>query len=124
MIGYGERLRALRKENQLTLEGAARIVGVAKSTYAGYETEFRKPSLDKISLFADFYQVSVDYLLCLTDQQGTEEDQSHNAKTFLSKGDLHWDGVPLSEEELHYIRDFLETIAEKKSKQKSDKKFG
>ncbi|MBM7691199.1 transcriptional regulator with XRE-family HTH domain [Peribacillus deserti] len=113
MLGYGERLKELRLESSLTMEKAAKIVGIAKSTYAGYESEFRQPSLDKLSLFANYYRVSVDYLLNLTDQRERKEPSSHNAKVFLHSRELHWDGVPLQEEDLKQIRDFLQTVVEK-----------
>jgi transcriptional regulator with XRE-family HTH domain len=124
MIGYGEKLRELRLEEKLTMGNAAKIVGVAKSTYAGYESEFRQPSLDKITLFADFYNVSVDYLLGLTAQRHKKHPESCNAKEILSKGELHWDGIPLGEEEIKQIRDFLLTVVEKNIEKKVDKKFG
>jgi transcriptional regulator with XRE-family HTH domain len=124
MIGYGKRLRELRFEKNLTMEKAAKIVGIAKSTYAGYESEFRQPSLDKITLFANFYNVSVDYILCLTDQRDRKQPQSLNAKEFLSNEELHWDGVPLGEEEIKQIRDFLRIVAERNTDNKAGKKFG
>jgi transcriptional regulator with XRE-family HTH domain len=124
MIGYGVRLRELRSEKKLTMDDAAKIVGVAKSTYAGYESEFRQPSLDKITLFADFYQVSVDYLLGLTRQRDTKQSQSFNAKELLSNREFHWDGVPLGEEEMKQIRDLLRNLADKNNETKIDKKFG
>ena len=52
MIGYGQRLKNLRKELNLTMEVVAQEAGIAKSTYAGYESEFRQPSLNKLIFFA------------------------------------------------------------------------
>jgi transcriptional regulator with XRE-family HTH domain len=124
MIGFGKRLRELRLENRLTMENAAKIVGIAKSTYAGYESEFRQPSLDKLSLFADHYRVSVDYLLCLTETKRTGDLDSLDAKELFSKKHLHWEGVPLEEDELSQIKDLLEAITAKKSNKKLDKDMG
>jgi transcriptional regulator with XRE-family HTH domain len=119
MIGYGERLKQLRIEKKLTMEQAAKIVGVAKSTYAGYETEFRQPSLDKLSLFANYYGVSVDYLLGLTTNRELENGiRSLNAKDLLQHKDLHWDGIPLSEEELEPIRKLLQLAADRQQELK------
>ncbi|MCA1029569.1 helix-turn-helix transcriptional regulator [Bacillus timonensis] len=112
MIGYGGKLKKLRLEKNITMEQAAKVVGVAKSSYAGYESEFRQPSLEKLSQFASFYGVSVDYILGLTDKRD-RESVSLNAKDLLTSRDLHWDGVPLSEEELKPIRDLLELVAER-----------
>ncbi|WP_050181042.1 helix-turn-helix domain-containing protein [Domibacillus robiginosus] len=124
MIGYGEKLKELRLENNLTMGDAARIVSIAKSTYAGYESEFRQPSLEKITLFAHYYNVSVDYILCLTDQRERKDlNEGFNAKNLLSE-ELHWDGIPLNEEELKHMNEFLKTIEERNKKSKTSKKFG
>lgn len=66
MIGFGQRLKSLRKELNLTMEAVAKEAGIAKSTYAGYESEFRQPSLNKLIFFANFFNVSSDYILCLS----------------------------------------------------------
>lgn len=106
MFGFGERLKELRQQHKLTMEHAAKIVGVAKSTYAGYESEFRQPSLEKLVLFANYYKVSVDYLLNLT------SSQEINVKEVLSNKELHWEGIPLQEEDLTQIRTFLNKIVD------------
>lgn len=40
-------------------------MGIDRSTYAYYELGRTEPSLDKLMLFATFYQVSADFLLDL-----------------------------------------------------------
>lgn len=104
MFGFGERLKELRQKHQLTMENAAKIVGVAKSTYAGYESEFRQPSLEKLVLFANYYKVSVDYLLNVSPLHEL------NVKEVLSHKELHWEGIPLQEEDLKQIRIFLDKV--------------
>lgn len=69
MIGFGQRLKSLRKELNLTMEVVAQEAGIAKSTYAGYESEFRQPSLNKLVFFAKFFNVSSDYILCLSEKR-------------------------------------------------------
>lgn len=125
IIGYGEKLRELRLEKNLTMDEVAKIVRVAKSTYAGYESEFRQPSLEKIALFASYYNVSVDYILCLTTQRETKDlHGGFDTKELLTKNSLHWDGIPLNEEEIKQMKNFLKTVEERKEKNKTNKKFG
>lgn len=38
-------------------------LGIAKSTYAGYENGYRLPSLQSLSKIADLFDTSVDYIL-------------------------------------------------------------
>ncbi|HZG72802.1 MAG TPA: helix-turn-helix transcriptional regulator [Chondromyces sp.] len=109
MIGYGARLKELRLKHQLTMEEAAKIVGVAKSSYAGYESEFRQPSIEKLILFAEYYQVSVDEILKGT---GEQKVSTMNLRDILQKEGLHWEGVPIGQEILKPIIDLLQAIAD------------
>jgi len=66
----GERLKKLRKENNLTQEQLAEKLGLVRGTYANYENGSREPELELIQKFANFYNVSVQYLM----GQDEEED--------------------------------------------------
>ena len=58
-----QNIRALREDNNLTQAQVAAVLGVAQNTYSQYETgkiELTAPVLLKL---AEFYHVSVDYLL-------------------------------------------------------------
>ncbi len=56
------KLKELRKQKKLTQVEIAKILNMAQTTYAGYETEQREPSIDTLKQIADFYNVSLDYL--------------------------------------------------------------
>ncbi|WML49539.1 helix-turn-helix transcriptional regulator [Neobacillus sp. PS3-34] len=118
MFGFGEKLRELRLQHKLTIENAAKIVGVAKSTYSGYESEFRQPSLEKLVQFANYYHVSVDYLLNVT------PSREINVEDFLSNKELHWEGIRLYEEDLKQIKNFLDQIVEQSPKKHKGNKLG
>jgi DNA-binding XRE family transcriptional regulator len=45
----GERLRKIRKQRGLTLQETADKLGVARSTYAGYESNYRTTTIRDIS---------------------------------------------------------------------------
>ncbi len=60
---FGIRLRNLRAKNNLTQDDLARIFGISKSAVGMYEREEREPSLDLVNKIADYFEVSVDYLL-------------------------------------------------------------
>ena len=51
----------------MTLDQLAKTFSAAKSTFSGYENDYRKPDMDTICNIADFFGVSVDFLLCRTD---------------------------------------------------------
>jgi len=105
----GKRLREVRKKRGLTLQEIADKLGVARSTYAGYESDYRQPPLEILVQIADILKTSTDYLLGLTDNPYPKEP-TRNAKELLKENDLHWDGVPLTDEELKPLRDLLELV--------------
>lgn len=106
---YGQRLRQLRKAHKLTMEQLAEKIGIAKSSYGGYEAESKKPPLDKLVILARLYDVSVDYILGLTDDPDPKVERK-NLKEFLEKPDIHWDGYKLTPEILDPIRKILKMV--------------
>ena len=63
------RLKKLREENMLTQKTVADSLHVRQNTYSQYETGQRQIPIDSLIALADFYKVSVDYLLGLTDEE-------------------------------------------------------
>ncbi|GFN22703.1 transcriptional regulator [Thermanaeromonas sp. C210] len=60
---FGERLAALRKEKGLSQAQLAKLLNMGQSTIAMYERNRRRPDPETLERLADFFQVSVDYLL-------------------------------------------------------------
>ncbi len=56
------RLKDLRIDNDLTQEECAKIAFISKNSYIRYEKGERTPPLDTVKLFADYYEVSIDYI--------------------------------------------------------------
>lgn len=65
---FGARLKALRQERNLTQENFANIFYLNKSSISKYEKDKNLPENQLLIKIADFFGVSVDYLLCRTDQ--------------------------------------------------------
>lgn len=64
MDGFGERLRRLRKDSDLTQGQLAEQIGVVPSAVGKYERlEASYPSVDTLIKIADYFNVSLDYLL-------------------------------------------------------------
>jgi transcriptional regulator with XRE-family HTH domain len=66
-VNLGERLKTLREENKVTQEHLAEYLGVGRPTVAGYETKGKQPSYEILDKIANYFNVSVDYLLGRTD---------------------------------------------------------
>ena len=63
------RLRDLRLESHTTQTDIAEMLGITQQAYAHYENERRLPNVQMLCLLADYYNVSVDYLLGRTDEK-------------------------------------------------------
>lgn len=63
-----ERIRNLRIDQGLTQKDIADIVNVKQNTYCQYETGVLNYPLDVVVKLAEYYNVSMDYLVGLTDQ--------------------------------------------------------
>ena len=64
-----ERLRELRKERNLRQEQAAVALDISMSSYCLYEQGKRDPMASVLCRMADYYDVSVDYLLGRSDKR-------------------------------------------------------
>lgn len=64
---FPSRLRELRTSNNLTLEELGKKVGSTRGTIGNYENGNKKPSLDTLIKLADYFNVSIDYLVGRTD---------------------------------------------------------
>ena len=61
-------LRKLRKENGLTQIGLQMKTGIEQALLSKSETGERVPTTDALIILADFYGVSIDYILCRTEK--------------------------------------------------------
>ena len=64
-----ERIRNLREDTDLTQAEVGKQINVPQRTYAYYERGERMIPPQVLIALAQFHQVSVDYLLGLTDQK-------------------------------------------------------
>ncbi len=67
MEKIGKRIKYLREEKGLTQVQLAKLLYVDKSTIAKYENGAIQPSARMIVVFANFFNVTSDYLLGLQD---------------------------------------------------------
>lgn len=59
----GKRLRELRQLSGLGQIDIAKAVGVAPTTYASWEQDRSKPSIDLLPALSKVFDVSIDYIL-------------------------------------------------------------
>lgn len=61
--GYMKNLKNLREKFNLKQADMAKIMHVSRVSYCNYENDVNQPSLDSLILLADYFHVSVDYIL-------------------------------------------------------------
>ena len=62
-----ERLKALREGRRIYQKEMAELLGLSLRGYQCYEADESEPKLAALVAIADYYQVSIDYLVGLTD---------------------------------------------------------
>lgn len=60
---FGELLAELRKDKKLSQKELADIFHLAASTISSYKMGVHSPHVDQLAKFADYFNVSTDYLL-------------------------------------------------------------
>ena len=61
-------LRKLRKDRHLTQVKLQMQTGIEQALLSKFENGDRVPPTETLVTLADFYNVSIDYILCLTDK--------------------------------------------------------
>lgn len=60
---YFRRLRDLREDHDLMQKEIASILGIQQTVYSRYERGFQTIPIEHMLKLADYYNVSIDYLL-------------------------------------------------------------
>lgn len=116
----GNTLKKLRTEKGNTQQEIAEYLGIARGTYAHYEINKRRPDYEIIQKLADYFNVSVDYLLGRETPQATsspDEPSPQELEEILRNSNVQFNGAPLDEEDKEEILDFI-TFAWNKFKKK------
>lgn len=76
IILFSQRLLSLRKQAGLSQKQLGEVIGVSNKAICTMETGTRETTFEKLVLLAEYFHVSTDYLLGITDDpawRGPEE---------------------------------------------------
>lgn len=110
---FGERLKKLRVNRHLTQDDLGLIFDppLAQSTIGTYERGVRQPSLENLIVISEYFNVSIDYLLGLTDEERTintfKEENPQELREFLKQNHILFNGAELSEDDKQRMIDIL-----------------
>lgn len=83
----GKRLKELRSERNISQCALAQQVGLSKSAYSRFETGEREPLTSHIIMFSNFYKVSTDYILGLSDEKEYKIDSTQCTNNIFDLSD-------------------------------------
>ncbi|MFW5981456.1 MAG: helix-turn-helix domain-containing protein [bacterium] len=70
---FHNRVKELRKRYNLNLQDLEDELQIDKSNFSNYERGKQYPKVENLCKLADYFKVSIDYLLCRTDIENIEE---------------------------------------------------
>ena len=112
MKSFGERLRELRLEKELTQDEVASHFGLHKTRISQYELNKRQAVDDMKKKLAQFFNVSLDYLMGISDIKESADEiltqKEFDATTIALHSDYDYDELP--DEAKIEIKNFIEYI--------------
>ena len=76
-MGFAQRVKQLRKQKHLTGEQLGNILGITKTGISYWENGKSVPDNEMLLKLADFFDVSIDYLLGNTDIETTVDKNTY-----------------------------------------------
>ena len=107
---FKDKLKELRRINNIKQEELASLLNVTPSSISNWENGISEPNIENITKLADYFNVSVDSLLCFTKKDYNEMD--HLIKALKNAGMMV--GEDLTEEELKKALKIVEILKEEK----------
>jgi HTH-type transcriptional regulator, competence development regulator len=111
------KLIELRKAKKLRQEDIAKILGIARTTYAMYEQGNREPDFDTLNKIADYFEVTIDHLLGREEKRKTKEDSLEEVNKLVKEYGIEQFGFfdiekwkDLSQEDIEEIKKHFEYV--------------
>ncbi len=132
---FGKRIRKLRLEQNLKQKDLAEKLKISTSSIGMYERELRQPDAEILKKIANYFGVSIDYILGKSDKRDhselTQKDERNIGKTLdvlrdqidnNENGELNYNGIEVTEDDAELLLDALE-IALRRIKKKNKEKY-
>ena len=65
-VSFKERLKGLREDRDLTQLEVAQALNITRAALANYEQGTREPDIELLVKIANYFDITLDYLLCRT----------------------------------------------------------
>lgn len=102
------RIRELRKKAKITMKELGKQVGAAEGTISHYETGKRQPDIEMLSKLANYFGVTIDYLVGGVESENAEAPLSTDEKNLL---DMF---KSLSSDEKSFVETMVKSLMDRK----------
>lgn len=118
-MGFSQRLKELREKRGLSQEALSEVLDIPRSSVTNYEnSDDRMPRQQRLNEIADFFGVSVDYLIGRSNEYYTPQeermltdlDNRFTIKELNEKYIFTVDGKPASKEEIEGAIAFIRSL--------------
>ena len=110
---FNEKLRNLREYQELSQADVSLKLGMPKSTYSRYETGASEPNFETLKKLANFFDVSIDYLL-ENDRSLSDSEEIVDLNDFLLNGRYTINSKFLNTRERKRLSDMVRVMYEDK----------
>lgn len=86
-MNFGNRLKMLIEEQNITQKEFAAKLNIAPSTISSYVQNTREPDFATLKLIANYFDVSLDYLLCMPNKKFNESMEDELIRIFRLMAD-------------------------------------
>jgi len=105
----GNRIKTLRKEHNLNQKEFAKILNIQNTTLSQYENGINTPSDEMKIMIADYFDVSIDYLLGRSNTRKKDELK-------IALNSISTDG--LDEDDLEIVKSMIQNLRKKNNSTK------
>jgi transcriptional regulator with XRE-family HTH domain len=91
---FGKRLAQLRKERGMTQDDLAASLRVSRSTIGMYEQGRREPDFEFLDTVADFFDVSIGFLVSGPENRGTYPRHDYSAQSRVAEAEVAYGSTP------------------------------
>lgn len=120
-----ERIKSLAKKRDVTIKELSEIIGLSENSI--YKWKTAKPKADDLAKIADYFHVSVDYLLGREEKSEKTLDETMTAYGFSDslkqsiKSTENYSGKPLTEENYKAMADLVNMYLQSIKAESKDK---
>lgn len=120
LMKYGDILKRLRNERGISQRELADRLKINRSTYARYETSATQPDFETLKLLANFYDVTIDYILGNSDRKELTIEEKLSKELRLRDGEniYFYDMEGLDDEDIEMLKKQIELYREMAEKRK------